>query len=160
MRSNDQKALTYTTSPLEKDLEITGHPVIHLWLSTEAPDLDVFAYLEEVDEQGKSFYLTEGCLRVSHHKQGQAPFNNLGLPYPSHYQKDLAPIPAGKPVDLTFSLLPVSYRFQKGNRIRLSIVCADADNFDSPVIHPAPGLQLLRGGNHPSYVQLPVAQAR
>ena len=51
MRANDAKALTYTTAPLEADTEITGHPVAHLWLTTDAPDLDIFVYLEEVEPQ-------------------------------------------------------------------------------------------------------------
>jgi putative CocE/NonD family hydrolase len=158
MRANDEKALTYTTSPLKTDVEVTGHPVVHLWLTTDAPDLDVFVYLEEVDRNGKSAYITEGTLRASHRKLSQAPFNNLGLPYHSHYQSDLVPIPAGEPVELVFSLLPTSYQFHKGSRIRITVVCADADNFDTPVIDPAPKLQLLRDMNHPSFIQLPVAQ--
>lgn len=158
MRANDEKALTYTTSPLETDVAVTGHPVVHLWISTDAPDLDVFVYLEEVDRSGKSTYITEGTLRASHRKLCQASFNNLGLPYHSHYQSDLAPIPAGEPVELAFSLLPTSYQFHKGSRIRITVVCADADNFDTPVIDPAPKLQLMRSMSHPSFIQLPVTQ--
>ena len=41
MRANDEKALTYTTPPLETYVEVTGHPIIHLWLAASAPDLDV-----------------------------------------------------------------------------------------------------------------------
>lgn len=54
MQPNDQKALTYTTPPLEADLEVTGHPEAHLWLATKAPDSDAFVYLEEVDGSGRS----------------------------------------------------------------------------------------------------------
>ena len=160
MRANDEKALTYTTSPLETDVEVTGHPVVHLWFVTDAPDLDLFVYLEEVDRSGKSTYITEGTLRASHRKLGQAPFSNLGLPYHSHYQSDLAPIPTGEPVELIFSLLPTSYQFHKGNRIRITVACADDDNFDTLVNDPSPKLQMLRGINHPSFIQLPVTQSR
>jgi putative CocE/NonD family hydrolase len=160
MRSNDQKALTYTTLLLEADVEVTGHPVAHLWLTTKAPDLDVFVYLEEVEGSGKSTYLSEGNLRASHRKVGQAPYHNLGLPYHSHYQGDLEPIAVEKPVELVFSLLPISYRFNKGNRIRITVAFADADNFETPVIDPAPKLQLLRGIGHPSFIQLPIVQSQ
>jgi len=159
MRANDEKSLTYTTSPLETDVEVTGHPVVHLWLMTAAPDLDVFVYLEEVDRSGKSTYITEGTLRASHRKLSKAPFNNLGLPYHSHYHKDLMPIQAGDPVELVFNLLPTSYRFHKGNRIRITIAFADADNFETPVLNPAPKLHLLRDKDHPSFIQLPVVQS-
>lgn len=160
MRSNDKKALTYTTPPLETDVEVTGHPVVHLWLRTDAPDLDAFVYLEEADGSGKSFYITEGNLRVSHRKLSQAPFNNLGMPFHSHYRSDLEPIPAGKSIELVFPLLPTSHRFHKGKSIRITVAFADADNFDTPVINPAPKLQLLRDMNHPSFIQLPVVQTR
>jgi len=160
MRANDQKALTYTTSPLEADLEVTGHPEAHLWLSTDAPDLDVFVYLEEVDASGNSTYITEGTLRASHRKLSRAPYNNLGLPFHSHYQSDLEPIPAGQPVNLVFSLLSTSYRFPKGSRIRITLAFADADNFETPVIDPPPTLRMRRDKDHPSFVQLPVVQPR
>jgi len=160
MRSNDKKALTYTASPLETDLEITGYPVGLLWLATDAPDLDAFIYLEEVDRRGKSTYITEGTLRASHRKLSQAPFNNLGLPYHSHYRDDVMRISVGEPIELVFNLLPISYRFPKGSRIRITVAFADADNFETPVLNPAPRLQLLTDTNHPSFVQLPVVQAR
>ncbi|NWF91356.1 MAG: CocE/NonD family hydrolase [Syntrophaceae bacterium] len=159
MRLNDQKALTYTTPSLETDVEVTGHPVAHLWLTTNAPDLDVFVYLEEVDESGKSTYLTEGNLRASHRKVSRAPYNNLGLPYHSFYQSDSEPIPVEKPVELVFSLHPVSYRFHKGGRMRITVAFSDADNFETPVINPAPKLKLLRDKNHPSFVQFPIIQS-
>ncbi len=156
MKSNDRKALTYTMPPLERDIEITGHPVLNLWLKTDASDLDVFAYLEEVNAGGKSTYITEGNLRASHRKLRQAPYRNLGLPYHSHYRGELMPVPAGEPIELTFSLLPTSYRFKNGDRIRITIAFADADNFETPIINPAPRLQLLRSAKHPSWIQLPI----
>jgi putative CocE/NonD family hydrolase len=160
MRSNDKKALTYTTSPLETEVEVTGHPVVHLWLMTDAPDLDVFLYLEEVDRNGNSTYITEGTLRASHRKLSQAPFNNLGLPYHSHYQSDLMPIPAKEPFELVFNLLPTSYRFHKGNSIRITIAFADADNFETPALDPAPKIRLLRDTAHASFVEFPIILGR
>ena len=32
----DEKGLTYTTLPLATDVEMTGHPVIRLWVSSTA----------------------------------------------------------------------------------------------------------------------------
>ena len=160
MSPNDKKALTYTTSPLETEVEVTGHPVVHFWLTTAAPDLDVFVYLEEVGPKGKSTYITEGTLRASHRKLSQASFNNLGLPYHSHYQGDLMPIVAKESVELVFNLLPTSYRFHKGNSIRITVAFVDADNFETPIIDPPPKLHILRDMNHPSFIQLPVVQSR
>jgi putative CocE/NonD family hydrolase len=158
MRANDARGLTYTTAPLSADVEVTGHPVLHLWLVTGAPDLDAFAYLESVDRNGRSTYVTEGRLRVSHRKVGPSPFENLGLPYHSHERGDVLPIPRGEPVDVVFALLPTSYRFAAGSRIRVAVTFADADNFETPVIDPPPAVRLLRGSRHPSFVELPVVR--
>jgi putative CocE/NonD family hydrolase len=160
MRSNDQKGLTYTTSPLDTKVEITGHPVVHLWVITDAPDLDAFVYLEEVDGRGYSTYVTQGNLRASHRKLAQAPYHNLGLPYHSHYQIELESIPAGKPVELVFSLLPTSYLFRSGHRLRITITCADAENFDTPVINPTPKIRLFRDAAHASFVEFPIIPGR
>ncbi len=160
MRSNDAKTLTYTTPPLESGLQVTGHPIVHVWLSSDIPDLDVFAYLEEVDGNGNSTYITQGNLRASHRALAQTPYDNLGLPWHNHFQSELEPIPAGKPVELVFDLLPTAYYFSKGNRLRTSIAFADADNFDTPLLAPAPDIRLLRDTDHPSFIQLPVVQTR
>ena len=156
-RSSDIKGLTYTTMPLENELEITGHPVVNLWFSANASDLDVFVYLKEVDQNGKSTYITEGNLRASHRKLGIAPYNNLGLPYQSHYQKDLLPLPIETPFEMIFTLLPTSYRFHKGNRIRVTIAFADKDNFETPMMEDVPRIKLLRDACHPSQINIPVA---
>jgi putative CocE/NonD family hydrolase len=159
MQTNDQKALTYTTPPLQSDMEVTGHPEVHLWFVTDAPDLDFFVYLEEVDGS-KSTYITEGNLRASHRVLSKAPFNNLGLLYHRHYKSDLAPIPAGKPVELVFDLLPTSYLFRAGNRIRITVTYADADNFETPVLDPTPKIRLLRDTAHASFVEFPIIHGR
>jgi putative CocE/NonD family hydrolase len=153
---NDEKALTYTTPPLDSDVEITGHPVVHLWLSSEAPDVDLFVYLEEVDRAGRSTYVTEGNLRASHRALAEPPYRNLGLPYHRSHRSDVTPLPQGKAIELVLDLQPVSRLFHRGNRIRLSIAAADRDNFDTPIRDPAPRVHLLRSAAHTSFVLLPV----
>jgi putative CocE/NonD family hydrolase len=156
VRSHDAKGLTYTTPPLATATNIIGHPVIHLWLSTEAPDLDAFVYLEEVDGKGNSTYISQGILRASHRTPGQAPFENLGLPWYDHFESELQPIPAGEPFELVFDLFRTAYQFSEGNRIRITIAFADADNFDTPILDPTPTLNLLPNTSDPTYVELPV----
>jgi putative CocE/NonD family hydrolase len=156
MRSNDEKALTYTTPPLETDVRVIGHPVAYLWLATGAPDLDLFVYLEEVNSQGRSTYITEGNLRASHRAQSEAPFDNLSLPYHRHYESELAAIPCGEPVELVLDLLPTSYLFRKGNRVRITVAFADADNFETPLLSPPPEVRLLRDADRVSFIELPI----
>jgi putative CocE/NonD family hydrolase len=158
MRANDAKGLTYTTARLAMDTEIVGHAVLHLWLSADAPDADVFAYLEEVDSDGKSTYVTEGNLRASHRKPGRAPYDNLGLPWHPHGAKDVEPMPGGEPAELVFSLQPTAHRFAKGKRIRLTVTFADTDNYETPVLDPPPRVRVHRGGQHASVVELPLGR--
>jgi putative CocE/NonD family hydrolase len=156
MRSNDAKALSCTTAPLVSPVQVIGHPVVHLWLSTETPDLDVFVYLEEVDEDGNSTYITEGNLRASHRALGKASFENLGLPWHDHFISGLQAILPGEPFELVFDLLPTAFEFSKGRRIRTTVAFADADNFETPVIDPAPVVHLLRDRKYPSCINLPL----
>ena len=158
MRPNDAKALTYTTEPLPAPTQLVGHPVLHVWLSSTATDADVFAYLEEVDRNGASTYVTEGNLRASHRALSPAPFDNLGLPYHSGVRADLAVVPPESQVELNFDLLPTAYQFGEGNRIRLTVAFADADNFESPILDPPPTHTIWRDADHASYMELPMVQ--
>jgi len=157
LRVNDMKGLTYSSQPLESDLLIVGHPVVHIWLTATVSDLDVFVYLEEVNGQGYSTYITEGTLRASHRVLKDAPYNNLGLPFHTHYESDLQLIAMDEPVKLTFDLLPTAWHFPSGSRIRITVTFADADNFDTPILYPVPEVRLLRDQDHPSFLELPVS---
>ncbi len=156
MAANDAKSLAYTTPRLAQDMVLAGHPVVHLWLATEAADLDAFVYLEELDGNGKSIYITEGNLRASHRKLSEAHFDNLGLPYHAHMQADVAPLRSNEPVELVFDLLPIAYRFHKGSRVRVTIAFADADNFETPVLAQPPMVHVLRSAGYPSSIELPI----
>ena len=158
MRANDAKGLAYTGAPLAIDTEVIGHPVLHLWLAADAPDVDVFAYLEAVDEKGRSTYVTEGNLRASQRRTGQAPYDNLGLPYHPHTRDGVAPLEPGRPAELEFKLQPTARRFAKGDRLRVTLTFADADNFETPVLRPAPRVRVLRDAGHASFVDLPIGR--
>jgi putative CocE/NonD family hydrolase len=157
MQGNDRKGLTYTTAPLKNAIEVTGHPVIHLWITSSDDDGDFFAYLEEVDKYGVSRYISEGMLRASHRKLHPAPFNNLGLPYHRSFKEDIEKLPS-EPVELIFDLLPISKVFVTGHRIRIAVTCADKDNASTPVKTPSPTIRLYRNTRFTSYVELPITQ--
>ena len=65
----------------------------------------------------------------------------------------------GEPVELVFDLLPTSYVFDAGHRIRLTITCADEGNLSTPVLDPAPTVNVYRDAEHASYIELPVIPA-
>jgi len=152
---NDEKGLTYTTPPLAAEVEVTGHPVIHLWVTSSARDGDFFVYLEDISEASYSKYITEGNLRASHRAISTAPYRYLGLPYHRSYAEDIADLP-GQPVELVFDLLPTSYVFDAGHRIRVTITCADKDTALTPQLDPPPTVHLYRKAGHASYIVLPI----
>jgi putative CocE/NonD family hydrolase len=158
MSSNDSKALTYTTMPLKKNTEVTGHPVVHLWVTSTAEDGDFFVYLEETDAEDYSHYLAEGVLRATHRALTKPPFEYMGLPYHRSFERDQQPLPKNTPVELVFDLTPVSNIFNKGQRIRVTVACGDRDNYLTPELSPPPTVSIHRNTKHASYITLPIIQ--
>ena len=156
MAQRDAASLTYTTPPQAKRLEITGHPIVHLWVSSTADDGDLFVYLEKVDVDGYVHYLTEGVLRASHRTLADPPYRYLGLPYHRSFAEDVEPIPADTPVELVFDLHPTSVLCESGDRLRVRVVGADADTFLTPELDPAATVTVHRNAAHASYIELPV----
>ncbi len=157
MVANDRKALTYRTEPLSRDIEIVGHPVLQLWIQCSADDIDLFAYLEEVDASGRSHYITEGCLRASHRNASPASHKRLGLPYHRSFEQDVTRL-SGEPVRLVFDLHPTAKRFKVGHRIRVAITCADRDSHQHIQHDLAPTLTVLREARYRSHLVLPVIE--
>ncbi len=154
--AEDGKLLTYTSAPLEQDLEVTGHPVVRLFISSTATDGQFFVYLEEVDEQGHVRYVTEGELRASARMISNArpPYKMFG-PYHTFLRRDARPLVPGRIAELSFDLLPTSNLFRKGHRIRIAIAGADKDHFD-PIAGDPPEVRLYHGGVYASRIDLPV----
>ena len=154
MRENDSKALTYTTQPLEYGVEITGHPVLHLWVKSPTSDLDFYAYLEEVDGEGYSHYLSEGVIRISHRALSEPPYEYMGLPYHRSHREDVLPL-IDEPVELVYDLLPISNVFDEGHRIRLTLACADKDNYENRDVSGTIAT-VHRNKKHYSHISLPI----
>ena len=93
----DKKLLTYTRPPLDKDMEITGHPFITLFITSTHVDGAIFAYMEDVDENGNVIYITEGELRVIRRKiSTETPPYKIMVPYHSFKKKDCMPLTSGE----------------------------------------------------------------
>jgi hypothetical protein len=156
MTANDEKGLTYTTPPLTEDLEITGHPVAHLWISSTATDGNFFVYLEEVDPEGVSQYVTEGAMKASHRALHEPYYDKMGLPFHRSHAEDVVELTPGEPVELIFDLQPTSNVFNAGNLMRVTIVCADKDNALTEELSPPPMVTLYRNSKRASYIILPL----
>jgi putative CocE/NonD family hydrolase len=153
----DSKLLTFTSGPLEQDLEVTGHPVITLFLRSTHTDGAVFVYLEDVTPDGRALYIGEGQLRLLHRKVSDEapPFVTSG-PYHSFKEADAEPMVPGELAEVTFALFPTSVLYRRGHRIRIAIGGADADTFARIPTDGTPVWTIERSPGEASNVVLPV----
>ena len=157
-QEREGKLLSFTTPPLDQPLEIAGHPIVSLWLSSSEPDAALFAYLSEIEADGTTRYVTEGVLRAIHRAEAPAPREyRTTWPFRTFARKDAKPMPIGEPQLLKFALLPIAWRFAKGSRIRLSIAGADADHFAQTPHGRPPLLTVHSGGEQATVLELPTA---
>jgi len=153
----EKKLLTYTSAPLAADTEITGYPVIDLFITSTADDGAFFVYLEDIDEQGVVNYLTEGELRALQRKISAAPAPYvMAVPYHSFRKQDAMPLQPGKTAELKFGLQPTSVLIKKGHRVRIAIAGADKDTFARIPATGSPTITVLRNKANPSSIELPV----
>jgi len=153
----DKKLLCYTSPPLTGDMEVTGHPIVRLFVSSTADDGNFFVYLEDVDLKGNVTYVTEGQLRALHRKLSdeQPPYKDV-VPYHSFKRNDGQPLAPGEVAEIVFDLLPTSYLFLKGHSVRVAIAGADKDHFALMKVEPPPTLTFYRNNIHASAIELPV----
>ncbi len=178
----DAKALTYTTAPLDADVTILGHPVVHLSVSSTASDGDFFFYLEDVGPDGQAILVSE-----YQHRAGFAVLRNNDemipgnpgidikpeLPWHGFAERDYNPrvFADGKVTDVVTALYPTGWLFRKGHSIRLTIAAADWPTYElHPALSPSnrpgdprnvvPTLTVRRGAGSGSYLEVPVVPAR
>ncbi len=155
LAGNDAKGVSFTSPPLGEDREVIGHPVVVLWIESTATDGDFFVYLEEVEPNGFSRYVTEGCLRASHRATHEPPYQYFGLPWHRSHAGDVEPLEPNTPSRLEIDLHPTAWLFDEGHRIRVTFTCADADNCETPVPDPRPTVTFHTGAQRAGFVELP-----
>lgn len=156
----DKRLLTYTSDRLDHDLQITGYPIVTLYVTSTATDGAFFVYLEDIDAAGKVHYVTEGMLRGLHRKVStDVPPYKLLVPYHSFKRKDAAPLIPGEVTELTFGLLPTSVLIKKGHRLRVAIAGHDKDNFARIPPEGTPAITVAHHAVHASCIDLPVIAA-
>ena len=112
--------LTFQTDPLTDDIEVTGHPIVELWIESDAPDTDFVAKLIDVYPSSKDYPaglalgVTEGIQR--------AKFRD-GFEEPKLLSR-------GQVYLIRVRMRPVSNRFRQGHRIRIDITSSGWPHFD------------------------------
>jgi len=168
-----EQGLTYTTTPLESEMELIGHPVVHLWISSTASDGDFWIDLEDIDSEGNSTTLIplsgSPNTNISPGKPLPDNFNGfrasdrilktidyIGLGLPFHRYDKKRPLIPGEVTELVFDLRPISYVVKAGHRIRVSITCVIGDI--TPRLTPPPVVTFYRNPTFSSYIALPVVK--
>ena len=147
--------MTFVSAPMEKNMEVTGHPIARVWLASTAVDADVVARIDDVAPDGTSKYVgVEGKLRASMRALAPAPYENLGLPWHPGTEASRQPLKPGEPVELTFDLMPMSYLFKAGHRVRVTLQFADARATEKR--DPAPEVTVFHRQGAASSIDLPV----
>ena len=155
----DKKLLTYTSAPLESDVEITGHPVVTLFLTSTHADGAFYVYLEDVDENGKVTYLTEGALRGIHRRiSKEQPPIKIFVPYHSFKKADAAPLVPGEVAEIKFGLQPISALIKKGHRLRVAIAGHDKDTFIRVPAEGTPTIAVQRNKRGMSSIELAIVK--
>jgi hypothetical protein len=149
--------LAYTTTPLEQDTEITGYPVVTLFIKSTHDDGNFFVYLEAIDEQGNAHYLTEGMLRAIHRKVStDTPPYKQFVPYHSFKRADAMPLIPNEVAEITFGLNPISALIRREWSLRVSVSGADKNTFARIPLTGSPTVEILLGGKQSSFIEIPI----
>jgi len=127
-RANEARpdVLTFSTPPLENDLEVTGFISLDLYAATSAVDTDFTALLADVSETGYARFLTDGVVRARYRDGTERP-------------EGVVP---GKVYKYTIDLWATSNLFKKGHRLRLYISSSNFPRFNR---NPNTGEAMLGG---------------
>jgi putative CocE/NonD family hydrolase len=140
LRPDEAVALTYTSPPLDADLDVLGMAEVVMYLRCTAPSAHVVVRLADVAPNGASLLVTTGVLNLSH-RNGHDKAEALD---PHTIYSVRVPLKA------------IGYRFLCGQRLRISVASALW-----PIIWPSPyrGSNYLHcGPDHPSRLELPIVK--
>jgi len=156
-QGREDNMLSFTTAAFEVDAEVSGHSIVQLHVSTSERDAGIFVYLSELDDSGRSIYVTEGNLRLLHRKEGNPPNTYKAYwPFRTFHRKDAIHMQPGTSETVRFALLPISWKFSAGSRLQISIAGGDTDHFSQVTHGRPPKLTFTVGGDESSFIELPM----
>ena len=161
-RAKQDKKLQMFTSPLFKNsLEITGHPVVTVHLSSTHEDGAIFVYLEAIHKR-KVYYLSEGQLRLPFWEESKKSLYSTPIPYRSFEKLSISEIRPNLIYDIRIPLEPISVRLPENCKIRVCIAGADAENFKNypKTVKPHPVWSIYHNSEYKSFIQLPTIKIK
>jgi predicted acyl esterase len=147
--------LSYTTRPLTQDVRSAGPLALDLWLSSTAPQTNIWAVLSDVSSDGTPHPLTVGRLNsdfpgVNASRSLTDASGQIVQPYGDYSTSSPASVGQSRLYQVEF--WPVGNVFKRGDRIRLDIVGSSAASLPG-----LPALNSVRvGGPNASRLLFPV----
>jgi putative CocE/NonD family hydrolase len=139
--------LTYTTEPLERDLDVVGPLRMILYASSSALDTDFAARLSDVFPDGRAIQLQNGVLRARYR----------------NFEGEPELLEPGRVYRFEIDLWATANRFKAGHRLRVDISSADFPRFDRNTNRggqprdPLPAQQTIyHDSEHPSHLLVEV----
>ena len=163
--------LTFTGAPLGADREVAGNGKLVLYASSSRDDMDFMVKVSEQFAQAPEdrargiqpacIIVTKGWLRASHMERDPVRSTD-DVPHYLHARP--VPIEPGKIYKLEIPLMPIAYRFRRGNRVRVEVACADSPVTEGLYAHiyrpDKSGTDtIVHDAAHPSGLVLPVLDA-
>ncbi|MEU3063890.1 CocE/NonD family hydrolase C-terminal non-catalytic domain-containing protein [Streptomyces subrutilus] len=152
--------LSWSTAPLEADLDMVGHLELRLTAATTGTDIGWIALLQDVAPDGSATEVTQGWLRGALREVDEEA-SRPGRPVLP--QRHPAPVPPDETVDYRIPLVANARRFRRGHRIRLTLT-ADDTRPDFPAMlgftHAVVGVESIDTVHSSSRLLLPVLQTR
>ncbi|CAN1497035.1 COG2936 Predicted acyl esterases [Burkholderiaceae bacterium] len=153
----ESRMLSFTSEPMVEAIELSGHITVRLRMSSSEHDASIFIYLSEVDAKGRSWFVTEGCLRLLHRAEASPPLSyNVNWVFRTFHREHAKHMRPGEFDNVRLALLPISWKFQAGSRLRISIAGTDADHFAQVPHGRPPLLEFALGGENECFVDLPL----
>ena len=128
-----RRILTFTSPPLQNDLEISGPIKLVLFASSSNKDTDfvvkIYDQFPQSDEDRKkqinpnSRVITKGWLKASHREIDKSKSTEFNLWYTHTNPKEIEP---NKVTRFEIAVMPTAYQFKKGNRIRIDLSNGDS----------------------------------
>jgi len=154
LKSQEPLALTYTTQPLSKAVNIVGAGSLDVFVTTILPVSDIYAVLADVWPDGNAYAVGVGRLRTGFpniDRDRSVIDENGEVVQPYGDYSAVTPALPGQGREYHVEFWPIGNHFAAGHRLRLYILGT------SLYMLPAPGVNLVSiGGATPSRLLLPV----
>ena len=156
----EQAAAHFLSAVLKQDTQVTGHPIADLSVVGGCRGSESYSCIWKMSRPtAASHRLPTAANAHRCAKVVDAPWNTMGLPWRRSNREDVQPLVPGVPVRVQFDLLPISYIFKAGHRMRVSIAGADYRERDRDTANSAHNITIYNSKDAPSIIQLPILPA-